>query len=454
LSNLTACLGLTLCCIQASYYSRRPAREESDESDWSVDDDMSTWVGRTIGGHQIAEEIGRGGMAVVCRAYQPQLERWVAIKILRVTDATREEFLARFRREARAIAALRHPNILTIYDYGEEAGSTYIVMEYVPGGSLKACLTGQPMEWPDAATLIIPVGRALAYAHSQGVVHRDVKPANVLLARPDWPLLADFGLAKLVGRQRGITRPGTSLGTPAYFSPEQAAGEEVDHRSDVYSLALLLYELLTGVLPFKSESPYDTMLRRLYESATPPRHLNPRITPRLETVILQALDRDPAVRYPTMEALVDDLSRLPGATGRVAAPGPNAPEDRPQSVAAGSVTTRLGQSPRTTGPHLVVVGTGATIHLPILDHLILGRADQYGTLAPEVDLEPHGGSQAGVSRRHARMTHTSDGWQIEDLESTNGTFVNRTRLAVGQSACVRSGDTIRCGQLALTFHEE
>lgn len=408
---------------------------------------MSGWAGKTIGGYQIADEIGRGGMAVVCRAYQPQLERWVAIKIMQ-TEVDDEEFLARFRREARAIAALRHPNILTVYDYGEEGGIAYIVMEYVPGGSLKANLTGEPMNWPDAATLVIPVGRALAYAHSQGVVHRDVKPANILLARPEWPLLADFGLIKMMDRQRGITRPGTSMGTPAYFSPEQAAGQEVDHRSDVYGLALVLYHLMTGHLPFEAESPIDVMLRRLRDEPTPPSQFNPRISPRLEAVIMHALSREPDDRHSDMGALIADLSRLPGATGRAVM--------QAQPGGPGGTTARLGEleTEASAGPHLVVMGTGATISLPTLEEVVIGRTDPHTTLSPDVDLEEHGGGMAGVSRCHARLLRYPEGWVLEDLDSTNGTFINQVQLTPGQPVRLHTDDIIRCGQLLLTFHEE
>jgi serine/threonine protein kinase len=408
---------------------------------------MSSWCEQTIGNYQITEEIGQGGMSVVCRAYQPQLERWVAIKILQATGASGTEFLARFRREARAIAALRHPNILTIYDYGEERGTAYIVMEYVPGGTLKACLTGQPMEWPDAAQLVIPVGRALAYAHSQGIVHRDVKPANILLPRPNWPLLADFGLVKLVGHQRGITRPGVSIGTPAYFSPEQASGDEVDHRSDIYGLGIVLYELVTGRLPFEADSPIEMMLRRLREPPVPPRRLNPRITPQLEGIILQALARDPAARHPTMEVLVNSLSQVPGATGQgLGSPAQPAPPP--------SATTRLGTLSPTAGPHLVVTGTGATLHLPHQGEVLIGRADPHVTPQPGVDLGPHGGSQAGVSRRHARLLYSPEGWLLEDLRSTNGTFLNNMPVLPGQPVRVCTGDIIRCSQLTLIFYEQ
>jgi serine/threonine protein kinase len=407
---------------------------------------MSTWTGQTIGNYQIAEEIGQGGMATVCRAYQTQLERWVAIKIMHTTEASSKEFLARFRREARAIAALRHPNILTIYDYGEEHGIAYIVMEYVPGGTLKSHLTDQPMEWPDAATLVVPVGRALAYAHSEGVVHRDIKPANILLARPDWPMLADFGLVKLVGHQRGITRPGVSVGTPAYFSPEQAAGDDVDHRSDVYSLGIVIYQLLTGRLPFEADSPIELMLLRLREPPTPPRRLNPRITPQLEAIILQALARDLEARYPTMEAFVNDLSRVPGPTGRAVLPtGP---------VAIPTATARLGALSQTVGPRLIVAGTGATLILPLQEEVLIGRGDPQVVPRPDVDLGPHGGGQAGVSRRHARLLYGSEGWMLEDLQSTNGTFLNSVPVQPGQPVRISTGDIMRCSQVTLIFYEE
>jgi serine/threonine-protein kinase len=403
------------------------------------------WTGYTIGGYQIAEEIGRGGMSVVYRAYQFQLERWVAIKILHTAESQSAEFLSRFRREAMSIAALRHPNILAIYDYGEERGIAYIVMEYVPGGSLKTRMGGKPMEWPDAATLLIPVGKALAYAHSQGIVHRDVKPANILLVRPDWPLLADFGLVKLLDSQKGLTRPGVTIGTPAYFSPEQAVGDNVDHRSDVYSLGIVLYETLTGHVPFESDSPFDMMLQRLREPPTPPRRLNPLITPQLETIILRALAREAAARYPTMESLIDSLSRLPGATGRTAIP--SLP---PRSV---KTTSRLQTLSHTTGPRLVVTSTETTLSLPLQEEILLGRTDPHAPRQPEVDLELYGGAQAGVSRRHARLLRRLEGWLLEDLHSTNGTFLNNAPVPPERPVRVRSGDVIRCGQLTLVFYE-
>ncbi len=386
-------------------------------------------------------------MAVVYRAYQPHLERWVAVKILRASGADdRAEFLRRFRQEARAIAALRHPNILTIYDYGEVQGTAYIVMEYVPGGSLKARLTGQPIPWPEVAGWIIPVGQALAYAHAQGIVHRDVKPANILLARPDWPLLADFGLVKLLGRPEGITRPGVSIGTPAYLSPEQVTGESVDHRSDIYSLGVMLYELLTGRLPFYAATPVEVMFRRLQEPPLPPRHFCPSLSPTLEAIILRALARNPSDRYPTMQAMVDDLlyfSRAQGTTPPV-----------PSPLAEKGTTIRLERSRAVTGPRLCVLETGATIPLPPAPDIVLGRSTSMSVSLPDVDLEPYGAGMAGISRRHARLLCRPDGWFLEDLQSTNGTFLNENRLPPGQPVPLSHGDLIRLGQLTMVFYTE
>lgn len=405
------------------------------------------WVGQVLGGCQIVDKIGEGRMAVVYRAYQPHLERWVAVKILRVAETDdRQEFLQRFRQEARAIAALRHPNILTIYDYGEAHNTAYIVMEYVPGGSLKARLTGQPIPWPEVARWIIPVGQALAYAHAQGIIHRDVKPANILLARPDWPLLADFGLVKMVGRPEGITRPGVSIGTPAYLSPEQVTGEPVDHRSDIYSLGVMLYELLTGKLPFQAPTPVEAMLRRLREPPIPPRHFCPSLSPTLEAIILRALARNPADRYPTIQAMVDDLlqiSRTPGVTP----PTPSLTGER-------GTTIRLERLRAVTGPRLCVLETGVTIPLPPGPDIVLGRSTSAPFSSPDVDLEPYGASMAGISRRHARLLRRPDGWFLEDLQSTNGTFLNENRLSPGQPARLNHGDLVRLGQLTLIFYTE
>lgn len=396
-----------------------------------------------IGSYQIESQIGQGNMATVYRAFQPQLGRYVAIKVLSGRDD--EEFLHRFRQEARAVAALRHPNILMVHDYGEENGRAYLVMEYVSGGTLKSHLVERTLTWPEAARLIIPIGQALDYAHRQGIIHRDIKPANILLPQPDWPLLADFGLMKMLSGQQRITRPGTILGTPAYFAPEQISGSSADARSDVYSLAIMLYEMLTGSPPLISPMLMELLRLRLQETPPPLGRVLSGTSPQLEKVVARALEREPGTRFQTMAEFVTALSLLPGATGQVASAS---------GGSGGAATEMLGRGTAVVGPRLIVLGTGAALPLSLHHPTILGR----GSAAPGVaglmsNLEPHGGSQAGVSRHHARIYYAGGQWLVEDLSSTNGTFVNEQMLQPGQPKAIPNGSQLRCSRLILLFYE-
>lgn len=413
---------------------------------------------RTIGGYQLTERIGRGGAAVVYRAFQSQLERWVAVKVLHIEEAGGHQFLRRFRREAHAIASLRHPNILNIYDYGEDQGYAFIVMEYVEGGSLQARLDDTPLEGTEALALIIPVGEALAYAHSRGIVHRDVKPSNILLARPDWPLLADFGLVKVteMPQKRGdapsmlmasqkLTAPGSVLGTLAYLAPEQAAGEEVDVRADIYSLGVVSYELLTGRLPFPALSPNASVQQRRSESPVPLRTYKPDLPASLETVLMRALERDLTARYPRMDIFVNDLKRVVQSFKQAA--------QAEHPVTARMVTMRLDAQQAVTGPRLFIATSGVALSIPLLDEVVVGRTDPMMSQPPEVDLQPYGGGSAGVSRHHARFLRRPEGWFLEDLQSTNGTYLNEVRLLPHRPVRLNSGDLVRFGQLTLIFEE-
>jgi serine/threonine protein kinase len=393
-----------------------------------------------LAGYRVAEEIGRGGMAIVYRAYQARLERWVAIKVLRAGLLADKEALVRFRREAKAVAALRHPNILTVYDYGEDEGRAYIVMEYVAGGTLKSHQNRQPWAWPQAVSLLIPVGQALAYAHTQGIVHRDVKPANILLPRDDWPLLSDFGLAKLLETQQHLTRPGVGLGTPLYTAPEQMMSARVDHRADIYALGLILYEMVTGRLPFDSDSLVQMMVGRLNRPPLPPRQVNPAVPPQLEEILLKALARHPADRFGDMGELVDALNELRHAAS--------------QSVAtdATRITQVIRRDQLVLGPRLRIAGTGVPLLLPPKGEILIGRGDPYSGKAPDIDLSAHGGVQAGVSRIHARILHRGDRWYLEDLNSTNGTIVNERQVRSGRPVELKDGDVIQFGNMRATFY--
>ncbi len=263
-------------------------------------------IGKTLGGYEIKEELGRGGMATVYRAYQPKLDRYVAIKVLPSYFAHDETFMGRFEREAKAVAGLHHPNILTVHDYGEEGGQTYLVMELVEGGTLHERL-GQQWALKEVQKIVGRVGDALAYAHGQGIVHRDIKPSNILMQREDWPLLADFGLAKAMTGSVSLTREGVAIGTPEYMSPEQAQGNPVDERSDVYSLGVVLYEMVTGRQPFQADTPVSVLYKHVKDPPPPPRSFRPALPEVVEAVILKALAKDPADRYQKMEDMVSAL---------------------------------------------------------------------------------------------------------------------------------------------------
>jgi serine/threonine protein kinase len=412
---------------------------------------MESLIDRTLGGYNLTEELGMGGMATVYKAYQPRLERSVAMKVLDpafITDDS--DVLARFRREAKAIAALRHPNILTVYDYGEEEGLAYIVMEYVEGGTLKDRLEGEPFEPQRAVGLSIGVGRALAFGHDQGIIHRDVKPANILLPREDWPLLADFGLVKLQQARRALTQAGMILGTPDYTSPEQALGEAADHRADIYALGVVLYEMIIGRLPFEANKAFDVLLMHINEAPPKPREIVPNIPEIVEDIILKALAKSPAERYPDMQDMVTNLEaawETFQTSAHLASP-PAEDSIHHATMQIDSVQSFL------KGPRFVVAATGSPLLIPLKDEVLIGRADPRGKVVPDIDLSVYGGGTAGVSRQHARLLRTDEGWMIEDLRSTNGTFVNDRRVPASQPTPLNDGDSVRCGQLVLNFHTD
>ncbi len=265
----------------------------------------------------------RGGMAEVWVAHDAQLDRAVALKVLFPELSVDPNFVERFRREAQAAANLSHPNIVSIYDWGE-AGSTYfIVMEYVEGRPLSEVLREDGrLPATRAATIAADVAAALGFAHRNGVIHRDVKPGNVLLTADDHVKVTDFGIAMAVGSQDHLTQTGAVMGTATYFSPEQAQGLPVDQRSDVYSLGVVLYELVTGRPPFVADGPVAVAYKHVHEAPARPAELEPGVPPALEAIILQALDKDMRKRYATAEELRADLNRFRAGRRVLADPRP------------------------------------------------------------------------------------------------------------------------------------
>jgi serine/threonine-protein kinase len=270
----------------------------------------------TVPGYEVLAELGRGGMGVVYRARQVGLNRPVALKMVLAGGHASAGELARFRTEAEAIAQLQHPNIVQVYEVGEQHGLPYFSLEFCGGGGLAARLDGTPCEPRRAAALVETLARAVQAAHARQIVHRDLKPANVLLADDGTPKITDFGLAKRLDSGAGQTASGAILGTPSYMAPEQAGGEgrHIGPAADVYALGAILYELLTGRPPFRAETPMDTLLQVLESQPAPPRLLNPKVERDLEAICLKCLAKAPQRRYASAEALAADLDRyLAGA---------------------------------------------------------------------------------------------------------------------------------------------
>jgi serine/threonine-protein kinase len=260
-----------------------------------------------IGNCQILEEIGSGGMATVYRAVQQPLGRAVAIKALKPSIAIDSQFAKRFEREAHFMASLQHENILHVHDFLKQDGSMYIVMEYIKGIDLFDLLERRRKLPVDVAAIIaLAVARALDYAHFRGIVHRDVKPANVMISRQGEVKLMDFGIAR-DDTQRDLTETGTGLGTPSYMSPEQILGDKLDFRSDIFSLGIVLYQMVTGQKPFIEDDSHTVMQKIRLDRYVSPRKLNPQVPRRLELIMARCMEKLPQNRYPSTQALIDEL---------------------------------------------------------------------------------------------------------------------------------------------------
>ena len=265
---------------------------------------MEDLSGKQLGSYQIVAPLGEGGMAAVYKAYQPAMERYVAVKILPRHMASSDEFLARFRREAKLVAQLQHPHILPVFDYGEADGYPYIVMPFVHVGTLADLLQKQRLSFTEIRRIATQIGEALSYAHGHGMIHRDIKPSNVLIDESGNCLLTDFGLARMAEAVTKLTTSGTVMGTPAYMSPEQGAGSITDHRSDIYSLGIILYEMVTGRVPYVAETPVAVVFKHIQDPLPSARKLNPSLPEALELVLLKTLAKSPDDRYQTASEFV------------------------------------------------------------------------------------------------------------------------------------------------------
>ena len=286
-------------------------RENSTDEDSPNDDQRSAIPRPAIPGYEILKELGRGGMGVVYQARQIRLNRPVALKMILGGTHAGSQARERFLVEAEVVARLRHPNIVLIYQIGEHEGHPFLEMEYVEGGSLSARQMGAPMPPRDAAALVESIAEAMGTAHREGIIHRDLKPANILLTAEGVPKVADFGLAKLIGSDSGVTQSGAIIGSPSYMAPEQALGKirELGVSVDVYALGAILYECVTGRPPFRGATPTETIFLVRSTEVLAPSRLMPRIPRDLETITLKCLEKDPVRRYAGADALAADLKR-------------------------------------------------------------------------------------------------------------------------------------------------
>ena len=390
-----------------------------------------------LGRYKIRGVIGRGAMGVVYKGYDPTLARWAAVKTVSasVLHASEDKtFERRFLNEARAVAGLSHPGILVIYEITrDDSGTLFMALEYLEGQTLEARLAvGEPIDWTPALTIVQHVAEALHHAHQHGVIHRDVKPANIMLLPSGDVKLMDFGVAKLSAA--ALTSTGQMLGSPAYMSPEQTQGEELDARSDVFSLGAVLYELVTGQRAFVGPSLPQIVVKVAGEDPPPPSSLNPEVPSEVDALVMSALAKRKEARLASAELMAAEIRRI-----LTPAAGPAADATQLAVVAAASVTRLSGAGTSDLPP-------GKRISLAAVSGPEASRT--FRVVATRTSIGRKGGDadiqvdDPEVSRTHVALCYLGDRFELQDLNSTNGTFVDEQRI---EARTLEDQDEFRIG---------
>ncbi len=470
-------------------------------------DDLNSLVGRSLGQFRVVERIGTGGMAAVFKAYQPNLDRYVAIKVLPVYHARDPIFVKRFEQEARAVARLAHPNIVQIHDFGTQDSVTYIVMEYVDGGTLKDRLR-KPLAVSESIDFIIQAAHGLDCAHRNVIIHRDVKPAIMLLRKDGHLLLSDFGIAKILEGTTNLTRVGTGIGTPQYMSPEQGTGQRVDRPSDIYSLGIVLFHCLTGRVPFTADNPLSITVKHLNEPLPMELLHSVNVPTIVEQIVYRMTAKAPQARYQSAEELIEALTNAlavsqlsiprpwrPGMASvvspieqknvgdfqslvgdkqledprkqlsngiRASSPslpdvsvvcfrcGAISPSDRPICISCGyDLSDKYASSDQYLGPN----GRPILARLTLQSGPQVGRAYRFHQVVTTIG-RTNGNdliiSGLTVSRNHARLWFDKGNWYLEDKGSANGTLVNSMRIM--GAVKLNDGDVINFGHEVVLFN--
>jgi tetratricopeptide (TPR) repeat protein len=381
---------------------------------------MEDLTGKEIGPYRIVGPLGAGGMAAVYKAYQEGMDRHVALKILPQFFAGNPEFVKRFDREAKLIAGLQHPRILPVHDYGKAEDYNYLVMSLVDTGTLEDVMAKGPASLDQVRDLLSQVGDALDYAHSKGVIHRDIKPSNILMDPRGNCLLTDFGIAKMVEGMTELTKPGGIVGTPSYMSPEQGLGEEIDGRSDIYSLGVILYQMATGRLPFTAETPVATVLKHVNDPLPPPRAIKADLPRPVEAVILKAMAKSREERYPTAGAFVKALD--------AAIPRGSAAAEDDETIAGTLVGPAIGSTASGRGgwrslplPRVAAIAGGGAAVLGAILWLTLSGPDDSPVTTGEGPKAPAGETMTPYDEGYRHLKAGN----LAEAQSTFETIANR-----------------------------